>query len=140
MMNVAHLHPMLVHFPIALVLVALLADTVSLFCKQCDFSKCSFWLVILGTLGAVVSLASGFLFTKEITAGPAVAVKDLHVMLALITTLLLVIVSAIKIYSRDKVENKFMNTISYMLLLAASACVALTGMQGGTIVYDIWLF
>ncbi len=51
-MNTQILHPMIVHFPIALILAGFLADTLSLFIKKepC-LSKVGFYLMLVRYLG-----------------------------------------------------------------------------------------
>jgi hypothetical protein len=53
MFNSAHFHPMIVHFPVALILVGFLADVVFLFLKkELCLSKMGLYLMVLGTLKA----------------------------------------------------------------------------------------
>lgn len=140
-MNPIHLHPMLVHFPIALVLVALLADLFSyVYTKNNCPSRAALVLLILGTLGALASVLSGYLFTKP-TAGLADVVKELHALYAVVTTVILVITSVLDFYVQVKLQgdSKLKYAVTLLLLLAA-VMVSLTGMKGGSIVYDIWLF
>ncbi len=53
MISLSHLHPMLVHFPIALIVLGFIADFASLiFKKEACLSKTGFYLLIAGyTLG-----------------------------------------------------------------------------------------
>ena len=71
MFNTAHLHPIVVHFPVALITVGFLAEIVSLFFKseKC-LSKTGFYLLILGAISAMVAWGTGQLFTDEPTEGP----------------------------------------------------------------------
>jgi len=70
MFSTDHLHPMIVHFPIALITVGFIAEVVSLFFKseKC-LSKTGFYLMILGSLAAIAGWASGQLFTEAPTQG-----------------------------------------------------------------------
>ena len=53
MFDTAHLHPMIVHFPIALIIAGFLADTLYIFYRQEDWlSKMGFFLMLLGTVAA----------------------------------------------------------------------------------------
>ena len=54
-----NVHPLVVHFPIALLFVAALIDTVALVLKQDMWKKTAFVLYVLGTLAAVAALFSG---------------------------------------------------------------------------------
>ncbi len=59
MLDLTHLHPMVVHFPVALILVALLFDVVSLFTQRELFGKMALYLLVLGTLGLIAAFLTG---------------------------------------------------------------------------------
>lgn len=52
-------HPQVVHFPIAILIVALLFEAVSCFWKKESFTLASLILLILGTIGAFVAMQTG---------------------------------------------------------------------------------
>lgn len=142
-MSLLHLHPMLVHFPIALALVAFLFDVSGYRFKHDWLSKAAVALTVLAALGAVASVLSGFFFTKPV-AGLGAMLKEEHVTYAFISTLLLIIASVVgltnlcaKKSSAPKVKLKYLYTF---LLLLVAVGISLTGMKGGSIVYDVWLF
>ena len=99
MLNTAHLHPMIVHFPIALIMVGFLAEVVSLFFKseKC-LSKTGFYLMILGTLAAIAAWSTGQLFTNEPTQGAVMQVFERHETGAFITMVTMILCSAFRIY------------------------------------------
>ena len=102
MISTDHFHPMLVHFPIALVAFGFLADCASLFFKkEACLSKLGFYLLILGTLTAATALFSGVLFTSEMT-GAAGGIKETHEMFAWITLGILLVTSALRIFLQVK--------------------------------------
>jgi uncharacterized membrane protein len=140
-MNTDHLHPMIVHFPIALVLVAFLADTFSLIIKKepC-LSKLGLYLQILGTLGAAAAVLTGTFFTEEVS-GPASALKESHEIFANITMYVLIAASLFRLFLVFKSkEQSNLKWINYGMLLIAVITVSITGFKGGSIVYDVWLF
>ncbi len=59
MFDTTYLHPMLVHFPIALLIIGFLADLAGLIFKKEFFSKAGFYLLILGTAGVVAAYFTG---------------------------------------------------------------------------------
>lgn len=139
-MNLIHLHPMLVHFPIALALVAFLFNLASYFFKKEWLNISSVALTVLAALGAVASILSGFFFTKPV-AGLAATMKETHVMYALISTLLLLIAAIVGFLYLSKKTNQTRWVYIYtLLMLFAAIGISLTGMEGGSIVYDVWLF
>src|SRR5665647_1066 len=99
MFNTDHLHPMIVHFPIALITVGFISEVVSLFFKneKC-LSKTGFYLMILGTLAAIAAWSSGQLFTEEPTQGEILKVFTKHETGALITMILMIIGTVFRIW------------------------------------------
>lgn len=139
-MNITHLHPMLVHFPIALALTALLFDLGAYYFKKEWFNKTAISLTVLATLGAITALLSGFFLTKPV-AGLAAVLKEEHTLYAVISTCLLIISSLIGLIAllkqKDQIRLKYAFTVSLILVAIG---ISLTGMIGGSIVYDVWLF
>jgi uncharacterized membrane protein len=131
---------MIVHFPIALVLVGFLADTLSIFVKkeQC-LSKIGFYLMVLGTLGAIAAVITGEYFTNKVE-GDALPLKEIHELFGKITMVILIVASVLRIFLVvKKKENTSLKWIVYMLFLCAVISIAITGYKGGSIVYDVWL-
>lgn len=137
MISLSHIHPMLVHFPIALVLFGFAADFASLILKkEVCLSKIGFYLLLGGTLSAALALLTGFLFTSEMS-GPAGEVRQTHEMFALITLAILILTSLVRIIIsvRNK-ENTNIKWLAFFLYALAAISVSLTGFYGGTLVYS----
>jgi len=137
MFSLTHLHPMIVHFPIALVTIGFLAELLSVFIKKETFlPKFSFTLLIVGTLTAIAAVLAGVFFTNEIS-GEAGAVRGTHALFAFITLVLLVVTSILKSlpYINGIVSNstKIMAFIFYLLAVIS---VSITGFLGGSLVYN----
>jgi uncharacterized membrane protein len=139
-MNIEHFHPMTVHFPIALVLVAFLADTFSLlFKKEPCISRFGFYLQILGTLGAIAAVLTGEFFTEEVN-DPSANLRESHELYAYITLYVLIAASLFRFFlAYKKKEESKLKWINYILLFIAAITIGITGFKGGSIVYDIWL-
>jgi uncharacterized membrane protein len=138
MFNTDHLHPMIVHFPVALILIGFLADVVYLFFKKekC-LSKTGFYLMILGTLGAAAAFTTGHLFTSEPAEGEIVKVYSQHETGALITLIIMSIGSIVRIYYVvKKKEETPLKWIVFGLYLLGTIAVSFTGFMGGSMVYD----
>jgi len=137
MFTLTHLHPMVVHFPIALVALGFLAELASLFFKEekC-LPKISLYLLLTGTLGAIAAVLSGVFLTSEMS-GEAGTVRDTHALLAFITLGLLVITSIIRIsiIVGDK-ESRTIKWLAFFFYLLAVISVSATGFFGGTLVYN----
>ncbi|MDD4992565.1 MAG: DUF2231 domain-containing protein [Paludibacter sp.] len=136
MFETSHLHPMLVHFPIALVAIGFLADLVSMFVKkELCFSKLSFYLLIVGTLSAIAAVFTGILFTSDMS-GEAGKVMETHELIAFITLALLVITSLFRILLLRKPESNKFKWLSFGFYALAAIAVSATGFFGGTLVYN----
>lgn len=147
------IHPMLVHFPIALILVGFLFATVTLFCGKCckkcatdsDHSKYSvsclekvgFYLLTLGSLSAVAALIAGYVFTEEMV-GVMGSMRDTHssvAIAAMVVSLIACAVYAYYIYSAKKVRQVLY--IGYVLYLIAAVLIGITGHLGGEMVFGV---
>jgi uncharacterized membrane protein len=137
MFDTSHIHPMLVHFPIALVVFGFIADVASLYFKKEAFlSKMGTYLLIVGTLSALATWLSGVLFTAEMS-GSAGQVKETHELFAFITIIILVITATLRLYLLiGKKDNSNLKWVAFILYGLATISVSLTGFFGGTLVYS----
>jgi uncharacterized membrane protein len=132
---------MIVHFPIALIMVGFLAEVVSLFFKseKC-LSKTGFYLLILGTLAALAAWSTGQLFTNEPTQGPVMQIFERHETGGLITMILMLICSAFRIYLVvSRKEETVLKWIAFGIYFLGFSAVAFTGYLGGSMVYDFMM-
>lgn len=138
MFNTAHLHPMIVHFPVALITIGFFAEVISLFFKseKC-LSKTGFYLMILGALSAIAAWSTGQLFTNEPTQGEIVKIFGNHETGALITMILMIIGASFRIWLiLKKKEETQLKWIAFTFYFLAFAAVTFTGFMGGTMVYN----
>ena len=126
---------MLVHFPIALVIFGFLAEMFALLYKNEDWLKIAgFYLLIFGTVSALLASFSGLFFTKEVT-GLAIDVEERHEMFAWITAAMLFITSTIRILMEEK-QNQKLKTIMLIFYGLSVLSVVTTGLIKGILVYD----
>ncbi|HAM97776.1 MAG TPA: hypothetical protein DCQ26_04130 [Marinilabiliales bacterium] len=137
MIELSHIHPMLVHFPIALVVFGFVADfAYLLYKKEACLSKTGFYLLVAGTLSAMVALLSGVLFTSEMS-GDAGEIQETHELFAWLTVALLTATSVFRIFLMAKNrEDSNLKWIAFVLYGIATFSVSLTGFFGGTLVYN----
>jgi uncharacterized membrane protein len=128
---------MLVHFPIALVVFGFMAELAYLYLKkEVCLNKTGFYLLITGTLAALIALATGTFFTAEM-AGAAGAVKDTHELFAWITLGMLMITSILRIMLMTKYkESSGLKWVAFIFYGLATISVSITGFFGGTLVYN----
>lgn len=137
-MNTEHIHPVIVHFPVALIIVGFMAEIVSLFFKseKC-LSKTGFYLMILGTVAAIAAWVSGQLFTSHPFDSGFMRLFEKHEKGALITMMVMVIGSIFRIWlTAKKKESIMLKWIAFGLYLLGFISVSLTGFIGGKMVYD----
>lgn len=65
-MALTEIHPLLIHFPIALLSVSLLCDGLGLLLKQVELERVGWWNLVLGLISALGSVVTGFLADTEI--------------------------------------------------------------------------
>lgn len=138
MFDTSHLHPMIVHFPVALIIAGFVADLSALFftSEKC-LSKAGFYLMVLGALSAIAAWLTGQLFTSEPLRGEIVTVFSRHKTLALITMLTMIAGASLRIYLviKKKEETK-LKWIVFFLYLTGFIAVSVTGFLGGIMVYN----
>jgi uncharacterized membrane protein len=137
MISTTHFHPMLVHFPIALVVFGFLAEIAALyFKKEVCLSRVGFYLLIFGTLSALMAWLTGNFFTSEM-AGAAGEIKETHELFALITLGTLLVTSVLRLVIQSKgIENTGLKKVALFFYGLAAISVSITGFYGGTLVYN----
>lgn len=140
MFSISHLHPMLVHFPIALIIFGFLTEiAVLIFKKEMGLSKMGFYLLIVGTIAAFAAWLTGNLFTADMD-GAAGKIQGYHELFANITLGLLFFTSAIRIFILvRKNENSKLKWLAFTIYALAALSVSITGFLGGTLVYSYML-
>lgn len=137
MFDTSHLHPMIVHFPIALLVVGFLFDAISLFVKKEFFSTAGFYLLILGTLGVIAAFLTGNYAGDGISeAGSLKQALETHEGAAELALWLMVITAVVRIalVIAKKYEGGFKYAAVFLFLLGVLA-IARTGYYGGDLVF-----
>jgi uncharacterized membrane protein len=126
------LHPILVHFPIALLFVSVFLDWAGYWLRQPNLTRAGFYTLVLGALGAGLAALSG----PDGVIGDA-TVESLfvtHQNFALITVSVAVALTAIRFLAADGIRGRWalLYLACTVVLLAA---VSLTGYYGGELTY-----
>jgi uncharacterized membrane protein len=79
-------HPLFVHFPIVLWLLALLFELLAVWRGSDDVQRTASRMLYLGTLAAIVTVMTGFAAQKSIPPGDAQRVVGIHEALMLVST------------------------------------------------------
>ena len=141
MFNPIYFHPMIVHFPIALIIAGFFIDFVSLFIKseKC-LSKAGFYLMLLGTLGAIAAFSTGQLFTDHPESGDILPPFLKHKTAALLTMIVMIIGSAFRIWLvAAKKEESVLKWVAFGFYFLGLVTVSFTGYMGGILVYEFIL-
>jgi uncharacterized membrane protein len=138
MFGINNIHPMIVHFPIALILAGFFADIISLFFKKEKWlRKTGLYLMVLGTFSAIIAYISGNFFTEHPEQGEILKIFELHETGALITIIIMLIGLIIRIVSVEKkIEDTNIKWVIFLIGLLGTIAVSLTGYWGGSMVYD----
>jgi uncharacterized membrane protein len=130
-----NLHPMIVHFPIALMIVILACDTIGFFLKRKSFFDIGTILSVFALAGAAAAVISGLV--AEDTAWKIAQVHETledHETAAFIFLGFMAIYTAFRVVFRRKISEK-LGWLSLILALWGSAIVARVGYLGGELVF-----
>lgn len=86
--RLAELHPIVVHFPIALLIVSVACDIAAVFLRRAGLTSTATWTLIFGVPGAGAALLSGWISEHDISAALAGSILHLHKVCAVLTTVL----------------------------------------------------
>lgn len=82
------LHPIIVHFPIALLILSVTFDFLGVFLRRWGLTEAATWLLVIGMPSAGVALLSGWVSEHYVTVGAAGEILHLHKVVAVLTTAL----------------------------------------------------
>jgi uncharacterized membrane protein len=137
MFNSTHFHPMMVHFPIALILAGFMFDVVSLvWKKEPCLSRAGFWLQILGMAGAVFAFGTGYFLTSPME-GEAGLMREKHELFATMALVSIIVATLFRIVAiyLDKKTSGVRFTILGLYFISA-VFISVTGFLGGNLVMD----
>ncbi|MEK7829310.1 MAG: DUF2231 domain-containing protein, partial [Deltaproteobacteria bacterium] len=87
-MELERIHPMLVHFPIALLITSVFLDFLRLVTKRDNFERSAFHLLFLGALGSIPAIIFGHIAADVASDRPHIAdTIETHEALGFITAL-----------------------------------------------------
>jgi uncharacterized membrane protein len=126
-------HPIMVHFPIALLLASVALDWVGYLLARPGFTRAGFYTLVLGALGAGVAALLG---PDHVDGADATALLNWHQLFALLTVLIAVTLVAIRFFGVDGISGG--PALVYLAAtLALVAAVCMTGYFGGELTYHL---
>lgn len=137
MFDVHHIHPMLVHFPIALTLLGVLFAAFKIFKPNKFTYPCGEYILYFATVSAIFAAIAGGLFTPNFTNPVLVQAENIHSTFAGITVTFLCIASAFYLAHRfNKKHSDKLHKAGFAFYVLAALSVSVTGFLGGVIVYN----
>jgi uncharacterized membrane protein len=131
----SNLHPVFVHFPFALLLVALLLEIAAIFFKRDEFSGAAWWNQILGTIGLACAVASGLLAAQNVQMdAPARALFDTHQQIAFLSAASFAGLLFWRLSAKGKIPGH-QRHLFLVLFAAAVLLMAAGAWLGGELVY-----
>jgi len=132
-------HPMIVHFPLALVVTATLVLVAARLLRQerhaAALATVGTWNLCLGAIAALFALATGLAAVLDLHVGLAARQAiSLHVKWAIFTTLALVLLAVWR--GAGVAQESRPSWVFIMVLVAATAALIMTGYRGGQNVYQ----
>jgi len=127
-------HPVSVHFPIALLAVAALAELLWIFWSKPGFRFTSRFCLLLGAAGALLSATLGWFLAGYEWVDPQWELTT-HRWLGTSTALLSPLVLALSEWSERREDAAWLRYLFRTTLLLSAALVSVTGFFGGVLVY-----
>ena len=134
--HLQNVHPLVVHFPLALLPAAALLYLLALFTGRESLAWTGLWLLTLGTLGGGVAAATGLYAMDGVMVDPSVheQLLDVHQDWMLATTALAVTLTAWALVARPMPKRG--RVLFAAGLLALLAVMTKGADYGGRLVYD----
>jgi uncharacterized membrane protein len=85
--RLAELHPVVVHFPIALLIASVALDFAGIALRRAGLTTAATWCLVLGVPGAFAALFSGWLSERDISLALAGSLLHIHKVFAVVTSL-----------------------------------------------------
>jgi uncharacterized membrane protein len=136
MISATHLHAMVVHFPIALLIVGFLSELIAFIFKKSFFRQAALYLLLIGTLGTIASYVVGNTAGEGIEESPLAKAMKLHEQAATIALWLTGFTAAVYLFiAFFKYQKSWARIASVVLFAAVIGSISRTGYLGGQLVY-----
>jgi len=132
---ILNIHPMFVHFPIALWLGALVFEALAVALGSDEWHRTAARILYLGTLAGAVTIFTGIAAEKSVPPGPAMVVVGIHETLMMITTSVAVGLSLFALAFRRNFTATFRK---YLLagLIVMAILMTMGADRGAQLVYE----
>lgn len=129
------IHPAIVHFPVALITFAVIADLFGYLRNSAPLRAAGFWSLVAGIIGAALAVAAGYYDMSRAALGETHELVDFHMKVGWI---MLVLAAGLLLW-RWRLYVKPERGVGWAYLVAAFLVLGLTlfqGWYGGEMVYS----
>ena len=131
-----NLHPLMVHFPIALLTVSVALDLVSVLRKKEELARSGWWMMLIGVCWLVASVISGLLAKESVVlVGRAQEVFEVHQQLAFLVAVMFGTLILWRLGTRTALPVRLQSLYIGLSLLALVLMWA-GALYGGRMVYE----
>ena len=134
-MAIGKLHLLVLHFPLALILVAALADGLWLWRRKAVFREAGYFCIVLGAAASIPAMVTGLMLIDTLgLTSDAAALGEMHESLGIMTTTAAVLAAGVRVFGRNKLSGMWA-WVYGVLIAAATVLVGLTGHYGGLLTF-----
>lgn len=128
-------HPMFVHFPIVLWLIALLFELLAVWRASDELQRTTSRLLYLGTLAAIVTVLTGLQAQNSVAPGEAQRAVGIHETLMLITTSVAIVLCSFAFFMRKNFTAP-MRKLMLLGLFVLAILLTIGADRGAQLVYE----
>ncbi len=136
---IPNIHPFVVHFPVALIVIAVVTDVVRVFVQRFLWlNKTSLFLYITGTLGLMAAYITGQQAVDLVNiTGDAISVVSSHEDWALYTTIFFIVFTIVRTvtYLQNREQRFVFRAVMALIALAGGGMLWHTGELGAKLVF-----
>ncbi len=132
------IHPMIVHFPIALLLTATFISTLAVIFKNKreELKIVLYWILILGAISALAALFSGLYESERVIHDEAIhKIMEVHKFLGFVIASAFVLITLWFIIRKRKIQFRELLIIT-LFLIGTSSVLVYSAYLGGKMVYE----
>lgn len=130
-----NLHPLVVHFPIVLLLLAIIAQALVLFFhKNIQIKWLTFILLLTGCLGALIAVQTGVHVNGDADE-KAIEIFETHRQFGLLTQWISIAATIIRFITIKWLKNKSMEILLFIIVVSTGVCVTIAGHHGAQLVH-----